>query len=79
MAYIPRPYEVRTIFWSYLRLLARYNELEIKDFNKSGNGSATYYHSTIERKREYLRKWGHLLTIYQKNTKSHSPWLWAML
>lgn len=61
--YQPKPYEVRIIFKYYLRLLANYNVMELTGFNKSGQGSHTYYCKSIENKREFLRKWGHLLTV----------------
>lgn len=59
----PKPFQVRVIFKDYLRLLHKYNVREATDtFNLSGKGSATYYWNSIERKREYLRRWSHLLT-----------------
>lgn len=61
----PKPFEVRAKFKLYLRLLHKYNVREATDtFNVSGQGSAAYYWGAIERKREYLRQWAHLLTVF---------------
>lgn len=62
----PLPSQVRIVFKAYLRRLADYNRREISGFNKSGMASEAYMQRMIEWQREYLRKWGHLLTVNLK-------------